>query len=578
MPSPMFVASSRRRRRDLRQVAVDVPQEAPSTDAVFIVLRRMRTPLVILIAIFAVSVVGLMLIPGVDGQGRQYRLSAFDAFYFVSYTAMTIGFGETPYTFTIAQRMWVTVTIYASVIGWAYAFGTMFALAQDENFRSSLSSQRFRRRVNRIAEPFLLIAGYGHAGRMVGLTLDSLGSRFVVVDDRAARVEVLQTDELHSEVPAIAADARKPGVLGLAGLGHKHCAGVLALTDDCEANLSIVMAVHLLRPELPVIARCKSRVVAERMADFTPEAIINAYDRYGEYLVLALRRPVTFRLWSWLIAATGTTVPDERKGLRDGRWIVAANGHFGREIVRDLQAAGLEVIEMHPTDRMPDLDGVVGLVAGSEQDSTNLSIAAHARREDESMFLSVRQESHDTGPLVKAFDFDSVFLPTELVAQEVLARVSTPLYWSVLRHVRKQNDEWSQRVLNHIIERCGEQLAPSLLVTIDKQGAPAIDRWLAKGNRFTIDDLLRDPEDRERLLPGVPLMFIRGEQREYFPEGGTELQSGDGVVLMLSEAGFDPLNATEFYDETVEYVATGEQVPGTWLWRALRGAMRQGSS
>ena len=35
----------------------------------------------------------------------------------------TIGFGELPYAFTPAQRMWTTVSIYLTVLGWLYAFG-----------------------------------------------------------------------------------------------------------------------------------------------------------------------------------------------------------------------------------------------------------------------------------------------------------------------------------------------------------------------------------------------------------------------------------------------------------------------
>src|SRR3569832_2572993 len=93
------------------------PTQASAT--IFLVLRRMRTPLIVLIVIFAVSVLGLTLIPGQDAQGRPWRMGLFDAFYVMSYTATTIGFGEIPYPFTYGQRMWVTVAIYLTVIGWA---------------------------------------------------------------------------------------------------------------------------------------------------------------------------------------------------------------------------------------------------------------------------------------------------------------------------------------------------------------------------------------------------------------------------------------------------------------------------
>jgi hypothetical protein len=47
---------------------------------VFLVLRRMRVPLIVLITIFAVSVLGLTLVPGQDAAGRPAHLGIFDAF------------------------------------------------------------------------------------------------------------------------------------------------------------------------------------------------------------------------------------------------------------------------------------------------------------------------------------------------------------------------------------------------------------------------------------------------------------------------------------------------------------------
>jgi hypothetical protein len=38
--------------------------------------------------------------PGEDAQGNPHRISFFHAFYVMSYTATTIGFGDLPHTFT----------------------------------------------------------------------------------------------------------------------------------------------------------------------------------------------------------------------------------------------------------------------------------------------------------------------------------------------------------------------------------------------------------------------------------------------------------------------------------------------
>jgi voltage-gated potassium channel len=214
---------------------------------IFLILRRMRVPLVVLITIFAVSVLGLTLIPGRTPEGLPYRMSFFDAFYFMSYTASTIGFGELPYAFTDAQRLWVTATIYLTVIGWAYAIGSLLALVQDRGFRQALALQHFTRKVSRLREPFLLIVGYGRTGELLGRSFDALGRRFVVIDVESERIDALDLDAYHADVPGLVADARDPGHLGVAGLGNSHCEAVLALTNDDEANLAVTMTAALLR-------------------------------------------------------------------------------------------------------------------------------------------------------------------------------------------------------------------------------------------------------------------------------------------------------------------------------------------
>ena len=86
------------------------------SNVILIFLRRMRLPLILLILVYAIATLGLTQVPGVDTDGNQHYLSFFHAFYFVSFMGSTIGFGEIPYPFTDAQRAWVLVSIYTSVL------------------------------------------------------------------------------------------------------------------------------------------------------------------------------------------------------------------------------------------------------------------------------------------------------------------------------------------------------------------------------------------------------------------------------------------------------------------------------
>lgn len=576
-PLLMLAARAMRRQRTLRRSAVRMPSEVPGTDAVFLVLRRMRAPLIVLILIFAVSVAGLAMMPGRDASGNPHHMSVFDAFYFMSYTATTIGFGELPHTFTYAQRLWVTLAIYASVVGWAYAIGVLFALLQDHGFREAISTQRFRRAVERLREPFFIIAGYGDAGGTLVRALDELGRRVVVVDRDRARVDRLATDDLLSDVPGLEADVTNPSVLGLAGMGRARCAGVLAMTGDDQSNLAVSMSVNLLRPEVPVIARARARAVADAMADFSPTAIINPYDRFGSYLTLALQHPTTYQLVSWLMSDHGTPLPPFREGLADGPWVVLADDHFGEEVAADLADAGLDVSRADPNTANPELRGVVGLIAGSKSDTTNLALVAHARLTHPDVFLVVRQERHTTAPLLDAFDPDSVFMPSALVVRETLARIATPTYWSFIEHVLTLSEDDARALRERLVAVVGERAPRNEAVTLDATDAPAVARWLGQ-RPMTVGDLLRDPERREEQLALVPLALVRKHHVGFVPEDDEPLELGDTLVLGGRSRAFTRLSSTLYYDATVEYVTTGDSVPQTWLWRALTRRRRERAS
>ena len=314
-----------------------------SSAGVFLVLRRMRVPLIVLIVIFAVSVLGLSLIPGQDAQGRPDRMGIFDSFYFMSYTATTIGFGELPHPFTAAQRMWVTLTIFLSVIGWAYAIGSLLSLMQDQGFRQALARRSFTKAVRRMREPFLLLVGYGNASKMLARSLDDMGRRFVVIDNQDTRVSAVELDSYRADAPALLGDARDTGLMTLAGLGHGTCEGVVALAGDDETNLDVAMTTALLRPDLPVIARSSSRDVAERMRAFHVQEVVNPLDRFGDHLRILLRSPAAYQLMIWLTSAPGTPLPRRFERLPHGRWVICGHGRYGDELSSDLRAEGLDV-------------------------------------------------------------------------------------------------------------------------------------------------------------------------------------------------------------------------------------------
>ena len=586
----LFGPDEEERRRSRRApVRAAAASAARASEAIFLVLRRMRVPLIVLVVIFAVSVLGLTLIPGVDAQGRPWRMGFFDAFYVMSYTATTIGFGEIPYPFTYNQRMWVTISIYLTVIGWAYAIGSLLALLQDRSFRSALALQQFRRKVQRLGEPFVLVAGYGRAGELLGHALDALGRRFVVLDTSAERIDGIELDSFHADVPGLAADVRDPGHLAVAGLGSPRCEAVVALTDDEEVNLSVVMAAALLRPDVPVIARATSRTMAERMAAFGSPGVINPFDRFGDHLRLALKAPAAYQLMTWLESGPGAALPPRSRPPRDGRWVVCGYGRLGREITADLRSEGLEVtvVEPNPASAEPGLvvgDGVepevlartrltgaVGFVAGTDNDTTNLSLVAAARRVNRSLFVAARQNRPASAPLFAAMDVDALLVPTEVIAHEVYAQLATPLLWRFLRELPGRDDDWAAGIVDRLLDLCGHRLQALWKIRMTPQEAPAATGWLASGEA-RLGDLLRDPETREDPLHAVALLVLREGEGHLAPDDDFVLATGDEVLLAGRPSARRALSTLLFVDSALEYVVSGRRVPESWIWRKLSRA------
>jgi voltage-gated potassium channel len=514
-------------------VATDESIRAEAT--IFLVLRRMRAPLIILILIFAVTVLGLVLIPGRDAQGHAYRMGFFDAFYFMSYTASTIGFGELPHAFTDAQRMWVLVSIYLTVIGWAYAIGTLLTLLQDRAFRNALAMQRFTRKVQRLREPFLLIAGYGNTGELLGRSWDALGRGFVAVDISADRIDSLDVDPYNADVPGLVANAGNPSHLEAAGLQHPYCEGVVALTNNDEVNLAVTMTAALLRPELPVIARTVSPAIEERMQAFGTPTVVNPFDRFGDHLRLAIKAPVSYQLLSWFEGGPGSPLPERCEPPAHGRWVVCGYGRFGQELYTDLRAEGHEVtiIDSDPAHQdhpsivigdaseptvmaRADVDAAVGFVAGTNNDTTNLSLIAAARRRNRHLYTAARQNQPANAPLFAAMGLDLLLVPSEVVAREAYARLSTPLLWRFLQAIPAQGEEWALDLIDHLVGQCGQRMPELWKVRLNPDEAPALTGWLESGEA-ALGDLLRDPQDRDRRLSVTPLLHLHDEQATLCP-------------------------------------------------------------
>lgn len=567
------------------------------TSTIFLVLRRLRTPLIVLITIFAISVLGLTLVPGPLGpDGAMPRLSFFHAVYFFSYTATTIGFGEIPYAFSEQQRLWVTVCIYLSVIGWAYTLGTVFAMLQDKNFLNAVAVQRFSRQVRRLREHFFLVCGFGETGRLICKALDEMGYRAVVIERDEAKVGDLELQSYSADMPALCADAGQPDTLLFAGLTSKYCRGVITLTNDDSTNLAVAIAARLLAPSLPALCRAEHAETVANMASFGTRHIINPFEKFGEYMALALHSPAAYHLLLWLTGLPGTTVTRHRDPPA-GRWVLCGYGTFGRVMTSALENAGLPVTII---DRAPPADpthtwvkgdgtghealqaagiqDAVGIVAATGHDVNNLSIVVTARQMNPGLFTVLRQNQVANRALFDAFESDFTVVPSEIVSHECLAILTTPLLAPFLDAVRKSDEPWACELLNELTGRFGWDVPTVWSITLNLAQAPSIYRALMRQEAApTLDELLLAPVTGRPPLACRPLLLLRERcSPTILPAGDERIRLGDQILLVGTEQARRELGLTLFNGHTLQYVLTGQDSPGglVWEWLARRRAER----
>lgn len=469
---------------------------------VFLILRRMRQPLLTLLVVYAVSISGLTLIPGRDADGNVWYMSIFHAFYFVSYMATTIGFGEIPYAFSDAQRLWVSLSLYASVIAWIYAFGTILALVQDRTFQDALAEYRFAGRIRAMREPFHLVCGYGETGTALVQSLTERGQHAVVIDIDEARTSIIQLQELREFVPALQGDAAVTRYLQEAGLQHSCCAGVVALTDDNEVNLKVAITAKLLNPKIKVISRADSHDIEANMASFGTDHIVDPFDTFAAHLAVAFQAPCLYLLQRWLTGREGAVLSEPVYPPQDKHWIVCGYGRFGKAICRRLKGEGIEVvvIEARPqitgqpdtklvtglgteaeTLQEADIENAAGLVAGTDNDANNLSIVMTARELNSSVFAVVRQNQADNRDIIAAVDADMVMHPSAIIADKIRVLLATPVLYEFISLALYQDESWACELASRVSALVGDEVPETREWSLGEGEASALQNYLTEG-------------------------------------------------------------------------------------------------
>ncbi|HYQ92756.1 MAG TPA: NAD-binding protein, partial [Candidatus Competibacteraceae bacterium] len=330
---------------------------------------------------------------------------------------------------------------------------------------------------------------------------------------------------------------------------------------------------------------------AANMASFGTDHIINPFEKFAEYLVLAMDSPGSYRLLAWLTGTPGTTLHPETAPPR-GRWIVCGYGRLGRGVMRFLDKEGIKptLVTLGPefprdreyviglgteaeTLRQARIEDAVALVAATDNDANNLSIAITARELNPYLFLVVRQNSECNRRLFDAFQADLSMVPPEIIAHECLAVLTTPLLLRFLEIVKQQDDAWADAVIERLQKVVGSEVPDIWTVDLSATAAPGLKPALLAGDRsLHLDCLLRSSSNRAESLACVPLLLVRKDRNLLLPQADSVLLHEDQILFAGTPEARALQHLTLQNVNVSEYVRSDKDIPGGWVWQWLQRA------
>jgi hypothetical protein len=159
---------------------------------------------------------------------------------------------------------------------------------------------------------------------------------------------------------------------------------------------------------------------------------------------------------------------------------------------------------------------------------------------------------------------------SEVIANECLARMHTPLLSDFLDLIHAHDDSWADEVIEKLQATIGTESPETWTVDVSRAGAPAVHLALqGDAAPIQLSDLCRDPADRTRRLQVIPLYLVRGDRRLVMPADNVPLMAGDGVLFAGCRHAARAQRSALRNLNVLRYTVQGIDVPGGWVWQWL---------
>lgn len=237
-------------------------------------LGKLRLGIALFVLSFVVGTAGYMWIEG---------WTFLEAFWMVSITLTTIGFGEVR-PLSDAGRWFTIALIMGGLSAASYTVGQLTRYVIEGDLQRDVRRRR-RERIMRSISDHFIVAGFGRLGAEVAAELRHAGRPVVVLDTDPARIG--QADE--DGFTALVGDASQDDMLRLAGI--ERARGLAVATSSTAVNVFVTLSARQLNPSLRIITRVEDEEAVSKAHRAGATSVVSPHGIGGAHMAHGLLRP-----------------------------------------------------------------------------------------------------------------------------------------------------------------------------------------------------------------------------------------------------------------------------------------------
>lgn len=511
-----------------------------------LILKKLKVPFLLIIISFSISVLGLILIPGIDSDGNEYHLSIFHAFYITVYTSLTIGYGEIPYVWTDIQRMWMIVVSFLTVASWLIGFGSIINILKDESVKIAINKLLMEKKIRSQKEKFFIVVGFGNKGESIVDYLNMHNIPTYIIDKNHENTDKLKFKNYGDLANWMHVDDYDTETLERTGIDHEQCKGVIVTIDDNSEKINISLTCKILNPKLKVITTTYEEKTKRNLLSFGTNYVVMPDKLFAEYIELAINEDPIYDIYHLLTSENSFSYSKIQPPK--GKWIIVGYNTLSQTVINKLKDHN-EIEITLITNKMGSKKNVeqkfnsygleekdlieagisdaVCILATRDDDMMNLSTLITAKNLNKNVYTISKQNSHINDKLFEKAGIDHLIKPYEIVSRNIHSYITEPLLKDFLRIVQKQRKTEISEIHSNIDDIYQqEDNIETWSVKITEKHAPGAYYFL-KDHKATIECLIKNDYN----LKCTPLLLKRGKEKIIKPKNCMEVLEGDEILF-----------------------------------------------